>query len=102
MQVLSLFSGCGGLDKGFIDAGFEIVWANDFDKYAVLTYIKNFGNHIVLGDITKIDITELPHFDVLIGGFPCQPFSMMGEKRGFEDARGTLFFRIAEIIKYKS
>lgn len=101
MKVLSLFSGCGGLDKGFIDAGFEITWANDFDKYAVHTYRKNFGNHIVLGDITKIDITELPHFDVLIGGFPCQPFSMMGERRGFEDARGTLFFRIAEIIKYK-
>lgn len=101
MKVLSLFSGCGGLDKGFIDAGFEIIWANDFDKYSVHTYRKNFGNHIVLGDITKIDITELPHFDVLIGGFPCQPFSMMGERRGFEDARGTLFFRIAEIIKYK-
>lgn len=101
MRILSLFSGCGGLDKGFVDAGYDVVWANDFDKYAVQTYQANFGNHIVLGDINKIEITDLPAFDMLIGGFPCQPFSMMGEERGFEDARGTLFFRIAEILKYK-
>lgn len=101
MRVLSLFSGCGGLDKGFVDAGYEVVWANDFDKYAVQTYQANFGNHIVLGDINSVDIATLPNFDILIGGFPCQPFSMMGEERGFEDARGTLFFRIAEILKFK-
>ena len=101
MRILSLFSGCGGLDKGFVDAGYDVVWANDFDKYAVQTYQANFGDHIVLGDINKIEITDLPAFDMLIGGFPCQPFSMMGEDRGFEDARGTLFFRIAEILKYK-
>lgn len=101
MRILSLFSGCGGLDKGFVDTGYDVVWANDFDKYAVQTYQANFGNHIILGDINQIEITELPAFDMLIGGFPCQPFSMMGEKRGFEDARGTLFFRIAEILRYK-
>ena len=101
MRILSLFSGCGGLDKGFVDAGYDVVWANDFDKYAVQTYQANFGDHIVMGDINKIEITDLPAFDMLIGGFPCQPFSMMGEERGFEDARGTLFFRIAEILKYK-
>ena len=101
MRILSLFSGCGGLDKGFVDAGYDVVWANDFDKYAVQTYQANFGNRIVLGDINKIKINDLPAFDMLIGGFPCQPFSMMGEERGFEDARGTLFFRIAEILKYK-
>ena len=101
LKVLSLFSGCGGLDKGFSDAGYDIVWANDFDKYAVETYNANFENKAVLGDINKIEIQELPDFDVLIGGFPCQPFSMMGKERGFEDTRGTLFFRIAEIIKYK-
>lgn len=101
MRILSLFSGCGGLDKGFVEAGYDVVWANDFDKYAVQTYQANFGNHIVLGDINEIAIADLPAFDMLIGGFPCQPFSMMGEERGFEDARGTLFFRIAEIIKYK-
>lgn len=101
MRILSLFSGCGGLDQGFINEGYDIVWANDFDKYAVQTYQANFGDHIVLGDINEIEIDSLPEFDMLIGGFPCQPFSMMGEERGFEDARGTLFFRIAEILKYK-
>lgn len=101
MKVVSLFSGIGGLDKGFIDNGFDIVWANDFDKYAVQTYRENFGDHIVLGDINNISLDEIPNCDVLIGGFPCQPFSMMGEQKGFEDARGTLFFRIAEIIQHK-
>lgn len=101
MRVVSLFSGIGGLDKGFIDNGFDIVWANDFDKYAVQTYRENFGDHIVLGDINNISLDEIPNCDVLIGGFPCQPFSMMGEQKGFEDARGTLFFRIAEIIQHK-
>lgn len=101
MRVLSLFSGIGGLDSGFINSGFEIVWANDFDKYAVETYRANYKNDIILGDINKIELNTLPEFDVLIGGFPCQPFSMMGSERGFEDTRGTLFFRIAEIVKYK-
>lgn len=101
MRVLSLFSGIGGLDQGFINAGYEIVWANDFDKYAVETYRANYDNEIVLGDINEIELNTLPEFDVLIGGFPCQPFSMMGSELGFEDTRGTLFFRIAEIVKYK-
>lgn len=101
MKVVSFFSGIGGLDKGFSDAGYEVVWANDFDKYAVETYKANYDNTIVLGDINAIDLDEIPDCDVIIGGFPCQPFSMMGEQRGFEDARGTLFFRIAEVIKDK-
>ena len=101
MKVVSFFSGLGGLDKGFVDAGYDIVWANDFDKYAVQTYKANFGDHIVLGDINEIPLGEIPDCDVLIGGFPCQPFSMMGQQKGFEDTRGTLFFRIAEIINSK-
>ena len=99
MKILSLFCGCGGLDMGFVQSGFDIVWANDFDKYAVQTYKANFDHQVIEVDINKVDLDGLPDFDVLIGGFPCQPFSMMGEERGFEDARGTLFFRIAEIIK---
>ena len=102
MKVLSLFSGIGGLDQGFVDVGFRIVWANDFDKFAVETYRANYDNDIILGDINNIPLESLPEFDVLIGGFPCQPFSMMGSELGFEDTRGTLFFRIAEIIKYKT
>ena len=101
MRILSLFCGCGGLDKGFDEAGYNIVWANDFDKYAVETYKANFGDNVIFGDINEIELNSLPEFDVLIGGFPCQPFSMMGAEKGFEDTRGTLFFRIAEIIKYK-
>lgn len=101
MKVVSLFSGLGGLDKGFIDAGYDIIWANDFDKFAVQTYEANFGNHIILGDINDIPLEEIPNCDVLIGGFPCQPFSMMGKQKGFEDTRGTLFFRVAEIIEDK-
>ena len=101
MRVLSLFCGCGGLDKGFDETGYNIVWANDFEKYAVDTYKANFGDNVILGDINEIELNSLPEFDVLIGGFPCQPFSMMGAEKGFEDTRGTLFFRIAEILKYK-
>lgn len=101
MNVVSLFSGLGGLDKGFADTGYNIVWANDFDKYAVQTYKANFGDHIVLGDINEIPLEIIPDCDILIGGFPCQPFSMMGQQKGFEDTRGTLFFRIAEIVDDK-
>lgn len=101
MKVVSFFSGLGGLDKGFVDMGYEIIWANDFDKYAVQTYEANFGKHIVHGDINEIPLNEIPDCDVLIGGFPCQPFSMMGQQKGFEDTRGTLFFRISEIINNK-
>ena len=71
MKILSLFSGCGGLDQGFVNEGYEVVWANDFDKYAVETYKANFGDNIVLGDINQIAIESLPDFDMLIGGFPC-------------------------------
>jgi len=101
MKILSLFCGCGGLDMGFVKSGYNIVWANDFDRAAVETYNANFDKEAVLADINEVEIESLPDFDVLIGGFPCQPFSMMGEERGFDDARGTLFFRIAEIIRYR-
>lgn len=101
MKVVSFFSGIGGLDKGFADAGFQIVWANDFDKYAVATYRANYESKIVLGDINEILLGDIPDCEVIIGGFPCQPFSLMGGQKGFEDARGTLFFRIAEIIQNK-
>ena len=98
-KVVSLFSGAGGLDLGFHKAGFDIIWANDFDKYAVQTYKMNFKNEIIFDDINNIDFNTIPSADVVIGGFPCQPFSMMGSELGFEDTRGTVFFTVANLIK---
>ncbi|WP_449444883.1 DNA cytosine methyltransferase, partial [Ureibacillus acetophenoni] len=73
------------MDLGFLNAGYNIIYANDFDKYAVESYRHNIGDHIVWGDISEIEATSIPEHDVLIGGFPCQPFSMMGNKKGFLD-----------------
>ncbi len=97
LKTVSLFSGAGGMDLGFLNAGFDIVWANDFDKYAVESYRANIGDHIIHGDIMEIWDT-VPSHDVLLAGFPCQPFSLMGKQRGFEDERGTLFFYIEKLI----
>lgn len=99
MKVISLFAGIGGLDTGFIENGYEVVWANDIDKYAAQTYQANYASPIILGDLNEINLDEIPSADVVIGGFPCQPFSSMGELKGFEDTRGTLFFRIVELIQ---
>ena len=98
LKTVSLFAGAGGLDLGFLNAGFDIIWANDFDKYAVQSYRANVGDHIVEGDIANL-WGEIPSHEVLIGGFPCQPFSMMGKQKGFEDERGTLFFNIQQILE---
>lgn len=100
--VAGLFSGCGGLDLGFIKAGFDVVWANDFFKEAVETYKKNIGSHIVLGDITKIPSSEIPNdFDILLGGFPCQGFSIANTKRSMEDKRNFLYKEMLRVIKDK-
>ena len=98
LKIVSLFSGIGGLDLGFIFAGYDVVWANDMDKYAVETYKANVGDNIVQGDI-RIVKNSIPEHDVLIGGFPCQPFSSLGKLKGFDDeGRGTLFFEIKDIL----
>lgn len=97
-KVVSLFAGIGGMDLGFDYAGFNVIWANDFDKYAVQTYKGNINDNIVLGDIRDVK-NSIPKHDVLIGGFPCQPFSTLGKLKGFEDeSRGTLFFEIKDIL----
>ncbi len=96
-----LFAGVGGIRLAFEQAGFKTVFANDFDKYCKATYDANFSDpKLLIEDIRKIDIKSIPHFDVLLAGFPCQPFSIAGYRKGFRDdkGRGNLFFRIAEIL----
>ncbi len=101
MKIISLFSGAGGLDLGLIQAGNEIIWANDIDKDAVETYQKNIGNHIVCGDIKNVDILALPDADVVVGGFPCQGFSQANRLRALEDDRNQLYRFFYQIIKLK-
>lgn len=97
MDVVSLFAGAGGLDLGFKKSGFNIVWANEYDKFAVATYKKNLGQHMVEGDICEVNTNSIPKADILIGGFPCQPFSVAGYRKGFEDERGELFWQIIRV-----
>lgn len=102
MTVGSLFSGIGGIDLAFQQAGFEIVWANEFDRDAAKTYRYNFGDeHLVECDIRSVKSEDIPDFDVLVAGFPCQPFSIAGKQKGFDDPRGNLFFEIARIARDK-
>lgn len=102
-NVISLFSGAGGMDLGFIKSGFNIVWANDFNADAVETYKKNIGNHIVLGDITQIPTKEINkenlEIDIVIGGFPCQGFSIANKNRSMEDKRNFLYLELLRVIK---
>lgn len=101
LRVLSLFSGAGGMDLGFRQAGFDIVWANDFFEEACKTYELNQGE-IVFGDITKIPSSVMPDdIDVVIGGFPCQGFSVANIKRSMEDKRNFLYLEMLRVIKDK-
>nr|CAD33712.1 putative DNA methylase [Escherichia coli] len=101
MKVVSLFSGAGGLDLGFKNAGFQIVWANDIDSDAVLTYKKNIGDHIVLRDLSQIDMDDIPDCDVVIGGFPCQGFSQANLLRNKDDERNQLYLEFLRVVNAK-
>lgn len=103
-KLLSLFSGCGGLDLGFEEAGYEVVWANDFEKNACETFKKNFGDIIKCGDITAIDpYTDktIPDCDIVSGGFPCQDFSMIWKRPGLEGKRGNLYKSFLRFVDAK-
>ena len=101
MKVVSLFSGAGGLDLGFIMAGHEIVWANDLYGDAVETYKTNIGNHIVCDDIYNVNADTVPDCDIIIGGFPCQGFSVANTKRHIADERNELYKQLIRIINEK-
>ena len=102
MNVVSFFAGCGGLDLGFEQAGFHVVWANEFEPYCRATYERNHPNtEFVLGDVCKIDPNSIPNCDGFIGGPPCQSWSIAGKQKGLEDNRGLLFLKYIELINIK-
>lgn len=100
ITAVSLFSGIGGIDIAFKQAGFEVIWANDIDKYVCTTYRNNFMIDLLEADISMVNTESVPKADVMFAGFPCQSFSVMGYKRGFKDPRGNLFFEIARIAEH--
>lgn len=101
MKVVSLFSGAGGLDLGFINAGHEIVWANDLYADAVETYCANIGGHIICQDISSIPSSSIPDCDIVIGGFPCQGFSVANTKRHESDTRNKLYIQLLRVVRDK-
>lgn len=104
IKIIDLFAGIGGIRLGFEKAGngnIECVFTSEWDKFAVQTYQANFNCEKVYGDITKVELKDIPNHDILLAGFPCQPFSQAGLKKGFSDTRGTLFFNIEQILVNK-
>lgn len=96
--VGSLYAGIGGICMGFRNSGFDIKWANEFDRNACITYRNNFEHQLIEGDVLQLDIDAIPRIDILTAGFPCQPFSVAGYRKGFNDNRGNHFFRILDFV----
>jgi DNA (cytosine-5)-methyltransferase 1 len=101
MRVVSLFSGAGGLDLGLINSGHEIIWANDIFLDAAETYRRNIGDHIDTRDICEIPSHEIPHADVVVGGFPCQGFSVANWGRHSSDPRNKLYRELVRVVRDK-
>jgi DNA (cytosine-5)-methyltransferase 1 len=101
MKIVSLFSGAGGLDLGLVRSGHDVVWANDIDEDSCETYSMNIGDHIVCGDISNIELDDIPNCDVVVGGFPCQGFSLANILRAPEDERNELYKQFYRVIKGK-
>ena len=98
LKVGSLYAGVGGICLGFKKAGFDIAWANEFDKNACITYRANFTHPLIECDIMDLNLNNIKRVDVLTGGFPCQPFSVAGYRKGFNDNRGNHFFRMLDFV----
>lgn len=96
--VGGLFSGVGGIELGFEKSGFNVLWANEIDKNSCLTYRNNFSHQLIEGDIKNLKGKDLKSVDILCGGFPCQPFSIAGYRKGFDDDRGNVFFEIIRLV----
>ena len=101
MKVVSLFSGAGGLDLGLTWAGHKVIWANDIFADAVSTYRANLGDHILMRDITEVPSSEIPACDVVVGGFPCQGFSIANRTRSTGDPRNVLFNEMVRVVADK-
>lgn len=99
VRFIDLFAGIGGIRIPFDELGYQCVFSSEWDKAACVTYAANFGEH-PHGDITKIPEKDIPPHDLLLAGFPCQAFSIMGKMQGFADTRGTMFFEIERILAY--
>lgn len=96
---IDLFAGIGGIRRPFQKLGGKCVFSSEIDKFAIKTYEANW-EETPSGDITKISAKDIPNFDILLAGFPCQAFSIAGKRRGFDDTRGTMFFEIERILEY--
>lgn len=101
MDILGFFSGVGGIEEGFRQAGFNPIWANEIDEKVARVFAENHSLKMIVGDIKDLKIENIPDATGIVAGFPCQAFSVAGYKKGFQDERGILFFYLADIIKAK-